>query len=101
MSKDKVANTVKEVEKFAEVETTKIYFPELGAVLECDAKKLQAARQADKRGYATFNGQDENGEELAIAGISGACVPVSILLNDPSVKSKGKSKTKRKMLGTS
>jgi hypothetical protein len=100
MSKDKAENTVKPIEKFEEVKTTKVYFPDLGAVLECDAQKLQNARQRDKRGYATFNGVDANGEELAIEGVNGACVPVSILLNDTTVKSKGKSKAKRKMIGT-
>jgi hypothetical protein len=87
----------KNVEK-AEVKLTKLYFPELGACFEVDVAKLQSARNSDRRGYATFPALDSEGEEVAIAGSTGLPVPVAILLNDTTVKSKGAKKSKRKML---
>ncbi len=81
------------------VETTPIFFPELGISCNVNVSKLQEARSQDRRGYATFNGVDSTGEEICIAGSEGNSVPVSILLNDTTRKSKGSKKTVRKMLG--
>ena len=80
--------------------TETLYFPELGISCNVNVAKLQEARKQDRRGYATFNALDSEGEEVAIAGSEGNAVPVSILLNDSTVKSKGKAKTARKMLGS-
>jgi len=91
---DKSKNAVKEIE------TTPIFFPDLGIACEVDTKKLIEARKNDRRGYATFPGVDSEGNELAIPGIHGNAVQISILLNDNSVKSKGSKKTARKMLGS-
>lgn len=80
-------------------ELVELHFAELGITCHVDVQKLQEARKADRRGYATFNALDSEGEEVAIAGSEGNAVPVAILLNDTTVKSKGKAKTARKMLG--
>jgi hypothetical protein len=76
----------------------KLNFAELGMEVEVDLDKLKEARKTDNRGYATFNATDSEGEEIAIAGSKGNPVCVQILLNDTTVKSKGKNKAKRKLL---
>lgn len=76
----------------------KLSFPELGIDCEVDTKKLQEARKQDHRGYATFNALDKDSEEVCIAGSKGNPVVVQMLLNDTTVKSKGKDKKGRKML---
>lgn len=78
--------------------TVKLHFAELGITCDVEVSKLQEARKTDRRGYATFPALDSEGNEVAIAGVNGNAVPVAILLNDTSVKSKGKKSTARKML---
>ncbi len=80
-------------------DTVKLHFEELGITCNVDISKLQQARSKDRRGYATFNAMDTDNEEVCIAGSQDNDVVVQILLNDSSVKSKGKSKGKKKRLG--
>jgi hypothetical protein len=80
---------------------TKLFFPELGMEVDVDVNKLAQARANDRRGYATFNALDAEGEEVAIPGSEGNAVCVSILLNDKTVKSKGSGKKQKKMLTAS
>lgn len=76
----------------------KLSFPALGINCEVEVAKLQQARTQDIRGYATFNAVDEHNEEVCISGSKKNAVVVQMLLNDTTVKSKGSSKSARKML---
>jgi hypothetical protein len=82
-------------------DTVKVNFLDLG-IMNCEVEvaRLTKARIEDKRGYAVFPATDSEGDEVAIEGINGNVVPLAILLNDTSVKSKGKDKAKRKILGS-
>jgi hypothetical protein len=86
------------MEKNEKVVLTELHFEELGIKCQVDVKKLQKARNQDRRGYATFPALDSEGEEVAIAGSTGLPVSIAILLNDTTVKSKGKSKNQKKIL---
>jgi hypothetical protein len=76
-----------------------LHFEELGITMDVDVKKLQEARDNDRRGYATFNATDSENEEVCLAGNKpDIFVPVQLLLNDTSRASKGKKKKVRKVL---